>query len=679
MSHECARAVSDKEKILNVFNKQSQTTDKRLCSRNRLTTDCKCLNLYSKTDGQNKMKRLRSRKERSHMRAGGKEASKSKAHNHHHCRPQRSKDMAYFQNCCHSSCPCASRRNAPFPNVISASQEPSIITDSRLIGHHGLFNHEVKSIDIERLLSEQRKLGKSEQQGQENNNSTSHPSSTSHMPSPFFTNDLLGAGTNEVLPFEKKSAHDDCRKKEEKFSQGLDITSGQRPQQQLDHSSESFKSISSSKQSSFDVVITKSRKTNPLMSEKGRESLLTPTVVKENVKTLNRKAKVHTISPVEHTPKNQESPVHQTQAHILSPSPVQLSSSHTADSFDTEHRRQDARCASKSVSAVAASLCDCLLFPLLKRRNLVAESREVLLKALRERHGPRLQENLLEMQRGLSFGVDPTEKVQNQVPTMMEELLPQGATAFQADAASQPCFDTQKTTSFKMVGSRPFNWKSRPQPHQHLEQTAEWLTSPVETSVSLLDDLLRPTYPPQFCMDFEPSGGTTRYHLFSPTICWGENASVSQHWEDSFSKPKNNKAVMFDSFENSFINHKRAVPERSSGSQYSSGNFQPFFPYQTQLPDRCSADPMHFPREKDPFETDTYSFAPSFSAHIHNPLQSFQPLSQFSHPSTCPPLRSHHADMIHYPPSHTLERDPAAPLSSFPSPEHWSFPPMRLY
>ncbi|XP_034410044.1 uncharacterized protein si:dkey-250k15.4 [Cyclopterus lumpus] len=673
MSHVCGRDVSDKEKILTVFSKQLKIKDKNPCSVNRFTTDCNCLNHYSKIDVQHKIKRLKSRKERSRMRAGGKEASKSKSHHHPHCHSQISKDMTYFQNCC----PCATRTNALFPNVIPVAQEPSRITDSRLIGHHGLFNHEVKSIDIERLLSEQRKLGESRQQGREKNNSTLHPSSTSHVPSPFFTNDLLGAGTAEVLPFENNSAHD-CQKKEEKISQGSDITPGQRPQKPIDLSSEHFKSILSFKHSSCDVEIIKSKKTKPLMSEKVRESLLTPPVVKEHVKTLNRKAKGDMIATVEHTSKNQESPDHQTQAQGLSPSPVQLSSSHTVDSFDTQQRSKDARCASKSVSVVAASLCDCLQFPLLRRRNLVAESREVLLKALRERHGPQLQENLLEVQRGLGFGFEPTKKVQVQEPTMMDVLLHPGAMTFQADTASQPCFDNQKTTSFNMTGSRPFNWKSRPQPHQHLEQTAEWSTSPVE-DISRVDDVLRPTYAPEFCMDFEPFGGTTSGHLFSPTSCWEEKTSVSQHCEDHFNKPKNNQAVMFDPFENSFMNHTRAAPERSSGSQYSSRNIHPFFPYPTQLTDRHSAEPMHFPQEKDPFETDRYSNVPSFSAHIQHPLQSFQPFSQFSHPSTCPPLWSHHTDMVHYPPSHTLERDPAAPLSSFPSPGHWSFPPMRLY
>ncbi|KAA8591703.1 hypothetical protein FQN60_017077, partial [Etheostoma spectabile] len=661
MRHMGGKALSDRGKILNVFNKQLKTTEKKHCSVNRLlqTADCTRLNHDSMTDGQHKMKRLRSRKERSQMRGGKKEASTS---HYHHCPRQINKDMAHFQNSCHSSCHCPSRRDAPFPNIIPAAQEPSIITDSRLIGHHGLFNHEVKSIDIERLLSEQRKRGT---QLKEKNNTASHPSSTSNIPSPLSSNDLLGKDTDEVLPIEKTKAHDDCQKK---ISQGSDVTAVQRPQQQPDLSPDSVKSVSSAKHSSLDV---KSKKTNPVVSEKGRESQRTPTVVRENVKTLNWKVQGNMISTLEHTPKNQESPIHQTQAHGLSPSPHQPSSSPAADSSDIQNRRRDLDYVSKSVSTLAAGLCDCLHFPLLSRRDLVAESRDVLLKALWERHGSGLQENLMGVQR--CFDADPTKKVRDQEPTVIDELSPSDAftTMFQAAIATQPSFDIEKTTSFRMTGTGHFKRKSRP--HQNLEQTAEWLTSPVETSVSLLDDILRPTCAPQFYMDFEPSGVTASDHFFSPTSCWGEKASASHHWEDSFNRSKRKEAVMFKSFEN----HTRAVPERSSGSQFSGINNQRFFPYQTQLLDRHSPAPTHFTQEKGPFEVDGSSFAPSF-AKIHHAQQSFQPFSHFSHPSTGPPLRSYHTDMMHYPPSHMLERDAVAPLSSFPSPEHWSFPPMRL-
>ncbi|GLD65303.1 uncharacterized protein AKAME5_001677900 [Lates japonicus] len=531
------------------------------------------------------MKRLRTRKERSQMRGGERETSKTKSY-HHHCRRQNSKDTAHFHSCCHSSCHCPSRRDVPFPNVVPAAQEPSIITDSRLIGHHGLFNHEVKSIHIERLLSEQGKQEKSGQKAQEKNHAISHPSLTPHIPSPLPSNDLLGADTDEVVPFEKKAesatdTHDDCQEKEKKISHGSDITPGQRPQQQPDLSSGSYKSL--------DVVIIKSMKANSVMPEKYRESQLAPTISRDNVKMLNKNIKTRMASTLKPIAKNQEPPAHQTQAHGLSPSPLQFFSSPTADNFGIQHRRQDPGSVSKCVSTVAARLCDRLHFPLMRRRNLVAESREVLLKALRERHGPRLQENLFREQQHLSSDTDLTKAVQDHIP---------------------------------------------------------------EPSMRDEDELL-------------------------PT----EKASASQFWEDSFNRPKSKELFTFDSFDNSFMNHTRAARERSHGPEHNDSNIQPFFPYQTQLPDRHSAEPMHFAQEKDPSETDRYSFTPSFPTQSHNPNQSnrFQTFNQFSHPSSCPPLRSYHTDMTFYPPSHMLERSPAPPLSSLPSPELWSFPPMRLY
>uniref|UniRef100_A0A3B4ZAN2 Uncharacterized protein n=1 Tax=Stegastes partitus TaxID=144197 RepID=A0A3B4ZAN2_9TELE len=152
------------------------------------------------------MKRLKTRRERSLVRGGWKETSNTKSHRHHH-RHQSSKDMAHFHNCCHSSCHCPSVKETQFPSVAPAAAGPSIITDSRLIGHHGLFNHEVKSIDIERLLSEQRKLKQSGRHVKEQCNATSHLSSSSGIPAPFSSDGLLERSCgpqyqdNNIQPF----------------------------------------------------------------------------------------------------------------------------------------------------------------------------------------------------------------------------------------------------------------------------------------------------------------------------------------------------------------------------------------------------------------------------------------------------------------------------------------------
>lgn len=401
MSHVCRRALSEKEKVLNVFDNPSKTTNENSCSVNRSAADCRCLNHHScsKTDGQPKKKLLRKRKERSQMRGSGKD---TKPH-HHYCR-QSSKDMKHLRNCCHSSCRCPSRSNASFLNVVPVAQEPSIITESRLIGHHGLFNREVKSIDIERLLTKQRKLEKDRKINTASNNCLA-----SHIPSPLCSSDLFGGHTDEV---EKKvdqtaKVHHDFQEKEKKIvqseSQGSDLTPGQKSQQQLNPSSGSYKS-------SVDVEIAKSITADSITSEKGRVLELSPVCETENVKTLKKKEKGQTFTTLEHTPKNQEPPVHKTQARGLSPSPLQLSSSPTAGI--TRFRRKDHDCVSESISAAAARLSRSLQFPRLGKRNLLSESREVLLKALQEHHGPRLQENLLKVQQCLNF--DAVRAVQNQ-------------------------------------------------------------------------------------------------------------------------------------------------------------------------------------------------------------------------------------------------------------------------
>lgn len=188
----------------------------------------------------------------------------------------------------------------------------------------------------------------------------------------------------------------------------------------------------------------------------------------------------------------------------------------------------------------------------------------------------------------------------------------------------------------------------------------------METPGSLLDNILRPTCSPQFCMYFEPSGVTASEHWFdsSPT-------SASQHWEDRLNRPKSKCAVMFGSFENNYMNQTRAAAERNSGSHYSGSiiRHHPVFPYQAKPPDTHLAGCAP---EQDPFKTDKFSFASSSSAKRHHPQQHSH-FSQFISPLHYPLLRSHRTDMVNYPPSHMLERDPA------PSLEHWSFPPMRLY
>lgn len=415
MSNICGRASS--EKVSHAFNEESKTTDKKCCSVKKVTADSKHLNHFSKRDGHHKVKRLKTRKERSQMRGGWKETSKTKSYLHC-CNHQSRRDMAHFQNYCHNSRHRTLRKNAPISSSAPALQESSIITDSRLIGHHGLFNHEVKSSDIERLLSKPSRHEQIGQHVEEKSSDVLYPSSTSHIPALLSTEGLQDAG--DVLPFKKKvhpaaKSHNDDQETEVNNNtfnnQGSNITSGQKQEQQLDLSSGNYKSNLSCKYS----PVKTAENNNSVPSEKDHESQLSPLAGTDNVKTLSSQVRKNMISDLGQRYKNWDP---NTQTGGYNPNPLSLSSSPTADGCNTQ---QDPECVSKSISTLATQLCECLHLPLLKRRNLLSESRKVLLKSLQERHGSSLQANLHEVQQSVRFGMHPTLANQEKESRMMEE------------------------------------------------------------------------------------------------------------------------------------------------------------------------------------------------------------------------------------------------------------------
>lgn len=199
----------------------------------------------------------------------------------------------------------------------------------------------------------------------------------------------------------------------------------------------------------------------------------------------------------------------------------------------------------------------------------------------------------------------------------------------------------------------------------------EELANPVDSFVNLLDETFRPGFSPHLHMDFEPPG-TSLSELFahSPKLHQGENVSGLELWRNKRSIIK--ESVLLDSFQNNFMSHTRDLRERQQPHR---STVQPFFSYR----DGHSADLQHFPQELNPSEKDRFYSPPFFpSRHRYYPQsnysQVFGQLSPFQ-----PNSRSNPTDMMHYPPSHMLERSMAPSSSSLPSPEHWSFPPMRLY
>ncbi|XP_028326143.1 proline-rich protein 19 [Gouania willdenowi] len=638
MSHTCCRKYD--KKVSNVLNKQLIVKAKSCCSVRTVTTDCKCLDRSSKTNGQQKMKRLKTRRERSHTRTQNEIKSR------HHRR-----DMEHSRNCCHSTDHCCFRKGSVFTSVVPTAQEPSIITGSRLIGHHGLFNQEVKSVNIERLLSEQKKREQTNKCVNQKDHKTLRMSSASHIVSPL-SSECLFAPTNDASPFIKNigpssEAFKDYKVKDKEklefINKELDVTRGLTQEQLHDISPGSLKSTISSQNNS-----TVKKSSNEGL-EKRHQSQLTPFIKKWKKKTLNKKSKRLITSTPEHSHNSLNSPVCQMLIKDLQPStPV-------AGTFDSQHRGKDPEHVSKCISAVAARLYDTLRFPLLEKKNLVSKSREALMKSLRELHGPWLQENLRELQPRRSVQADSSEAVQNQ---------------------HQEKTDFQKHLTDKKTLHSPFS----PESSSFLSQSLrKWLTSPVEASGSLPEDIIGTSVYSPFCMEtdsprvlekkcFAPIPATSREETISPYL-YGKSSNISH----------NMGSHRFDSSECSIQIHTRAHGLQSSGQLSNDMDVQPVLSYPVQLPNRWAADPMLFYQNQDPIETDSLSFDPSFPAQVPHPSHSrgsnvFN-LSSYA-PTAC---MSNNTDMMHFPPSHMLNSSPTLPSSLLPSPEHWSFPPMRLY
>lgn len=295
--------------------------------------------------------------------------------------------------CCQSSCSCPSRRVVPLPVVFPAAQVPSVITDNRLTGHQGLFNREVRSVDIDRLLNPHRNMKKNLQETPKKKNVPSHSSSVSYLSPPFCTNQR--SKDDESLRHAKNNnasakSSDIYKEGKSAFESDTHVTPAQRPQQQLGPPLKSRNGRIPSSHSSLSAAVFKSRRNQSDICKKAR------------------------LCSMKGTSENPCSAISNTQTRSLCSKPVTPSSPQNSEVFDFRHRRPQLDRASQSIKKVAARLCDGLRFPYLRRGNLVAEGRKVLLKALDKSHGPHLQENLLQLKQDFGFSSDPTSEGQGQ-------------------------------------------------------------------------------------------------------------------------------------------------------------------------------------------------------------------------------------------------------------------------
>ncbi|XP_061674939.1 triadin isoform X2 [Syngnathoides biaculeatus] len=540
-------------------------------------SSCKCHTDTTK----HKIKRLRSRKERSQTRCVGcsKDVYKAvKTYQYHRCH-QGSLDIGHLHSCCHHS-----QRGNITPPPLSDShvptQEASIITTARLIGHRGLFNREVKSVDIERLL-----LGKKEKKVKEKN-VVAKKDKKAKATSLFVRSDTSG-------PDEEAQATETHQGRDKKI-QASGVTPDQKEQ---DHSSFT---------TSAEAPAEKGRKVRP------REK---PPYFAE-------------LTPMMKNPPDPHRP----------PSPVICQT--VAVEIEHDSHAQRGGVAPKSIRAVAERLCEALHFPLMKKRDLVAESREVLFCVLRETHRQHLQKNILSIQSGKGLHRHarravrkPKDSKKGQDRRRIPDAFP---ASFQIHSADPFYLNNEEASVLENTKKvrKHVSWDFSPPPQQHLDQPTAW-PSPKDISAGFLEDIFRPCASPEFSMDFDCSSSNPSFavthRLFAPSPVW-QAEPLAQRFG------KTPTAV--DPFEDCFV--------RGEGQSQVSGRRHG--PHQ-ELRGRYSL--QHFPQPQNTLIENQPSF--TFPSHM---------------------LTSLHGH--HFPPSFFLE-SPPPPFTSLSSPKHWPFGSRKLY
>ncbi|KAF5904436.1 proline-rich protein 19, partial [Clarias magur] len=383
-----------------------------------------------------KTKRLKTIKQRNLIR--GQNSNRSNQHGQQYKRGR--KDVKCQD--CQSSCSLnLSRKEKPVAKPFH-SQKPSLITEGRLTSIRGLFSHEVRSVNIERLVKEKK------HQKQEGQPTASHsPSCLIPHPTPpavvsetseegisacaskdqglmpIEQTDCIQTNLEDIVPptIPSRDGTHNCAQ----IHRATPKTS--RSGSPLDHKYITEAVIlSSSENELFHKSLTTS--IGPCNHE-----VIPKKKIRHDQKQTNKAAAVY----VKHdfvNPKRLDTPVGSEffkvdspqflNAQLDAPSPASfMFSSPTPDSKrsalgdESQHRNPVFSSKEEAVSRLASGLCHSLdSFPLQRCRPLLTECRKVLLHQLQERHGSQLQHSLRRLHSHISAdgprsSSDPTEQV----------------------------------------------------------------------------------------------------------------------------------------------------------------------------------------------------------------------------------------------------------------------------
>lgn len=425
MRHHNRRALSDKQIALNMFNSHKKAKVKS-CNTG-ISAPCHssvCSN--NKTEERfsepQKTKRLKTIKQRNQIRG---QSSNRSNQSHQHCE-RRSKDKGPCSEC--QDCQCShslnfSRKEKPVAKPFP-SQKPSIITEGRLTSIRGLFSHEVRSVDIERLVKEKKHQKHIEMQA------TASPSPSClipHSTPPAVISDRSEEGISACANKDQKSFE-----KTDNLQTNLEDTvpvticsgDGKHSSAQTHKATDNTtRSGSPSDQAGIqEAVILSSSESEPVhksfpTSVKVTSSDHNVIPKKKNTQNQRQTNKATAAMDVRRDFVNNErldtpvgSEVLNSDEAQFGPSPaIFMFSSPTLDKErnalgdECQHRKPGFSSKEEEVRRLAARLCHNLgSFPLQRCCPLLTECRNVLLHHLQERHGSQLQHSLHRLHSHLS-------------------------------------------------------------------------------------------------------------------------------------------------------------------------------------------------------------------------------------------------------------------------------------
>ncbi|XP_062395012.1 uncharacterized protein si:dkey-250k15.4 isoform X2 [Sardina pilchardus] len=701
------RPLADKRNVLSVFTKHYKSQNMTPVPTNNATA---CCSSCSHADGPGtihsnvmpaKGKRLKTRKERDHIRQGcGGQKKQSHSRIKQSCREKELCQGSYQPQPHLHNCEKLAKAFGP--------KEPSFITERRLLGHQGLFNHEVKSFDIERLLSEERRAERSKKE-------VIHTKKSIFSPTPSLTQN--SGDDKECPPSRKDELSSKCSRQGDSpetesqtclqsYDRGDSGANNQGPGPSPCQRKTDVMDLSPSESNSVIVLSSTPKST---VSNNVPQS--TPRISVEE----HNSPKVHCAgSPIQTVFSNANAqhldcpsarikpPVsHPKEQKPSNPPESPVAEDVTSASLDQkaksgiERKQMDAKIARHLIGVVADRLCQSLDRPLLLRHHLLAESRATLLHVLQERHGAVLQQNLLKLHTVLGLGQSQVDSghgagVHNKTSkwTAVNDVHDSDSGP---DTGQQSLLGSQQRPTHKRRRKQKCpQRRTPPSPLPPQGPLSESQQGTGQRSSLALPWTLNMGKEKQILM--EPANPTS--DLFSlglhttetfPTdgdafsSKWGPHPGLPQRWNKQIHQEEIRPQTMTDSYEK-----WRHDPDLSFLCQTEDQEHhkQSYFSYRAMSQDGALREPRRLSAHHQ-FDFERHPARSCFPDTPHTSLKNLQlqPYYRFHNPlnSATSSVTSYRPDMNFYPPSELLDMalSPPKPLSA--SPEGWSYPRMRLY